>query len=230
MGGKSQQDNEAGEALADIALKQYQETQPLRSPLISRGTRFLRGNLDVAQSPMWGAARTGIDQSYSNAREDLFSTIPRGGALYGQLGDLSTDKARSMATARGQIAEGELNRALQLGTWGAAQGTSGLSAASAAQAQQIAAQNAAKGAKGQGLGQLGGAALSAYGMYAMGAMSDRRLKRDLRRVGTLANGVPVYRFRYVWGGLERVGVMAQDVPWAAVMTPSGYLAVDYSRI
>lgn len=60
--------------------------------------------------------------------------------------------------------------------------------------------------------------------------SDRRLKKDIKRVGQTDNGTPIYSYRYIWGGPVQIGVMAQDVPDAAVMTDSGYLKVDYERV
>lgn len=67
------------------------------------------------------------------------------------------------------------------------------------------------------------------------AMSDRRLKTDIRRVGTLANGIPVYSFRYKAGGPQMTGVMADEVeqilPHAVVKGAwMGYDAVDYSQL
>ena len=64
----------------------------------------------------------------------------------------------------------------------------------------------------------------------IGLFSDRRLKTDIRRVGQTDEGTPIYTYRYVWGGPVQMGVMAQDVPDAAVMTPSGFLAVDYGEV
>jgi Chaperone of endosialidase len=76
-----------------------------------------------------------------------------------------------------------------------------------------------------GLFQLGGAAIGA---------SDRRLKRDIKRVGTLANGLPVYEYRYVWGLKRHVGVMAQDVLKAGIDAVvrhwTGFLMVDYGKL
>jgi hypothetical protein len=46
---------------------------------------------------------------------------------------------------------------------------------------------------------------------AAGAMSDRRAKQDIKQVGTLDNGLPVYLFRYKHGGPFQIGLMAQDV-------------------
>ncbi len=64
--------------------------------------------------------------------------------------------------------------------------------------------------------------------------SDIRLKTDITRVGTAANGLPLYHFRY--HGLPAVyeGVMAQDVlarfPDAVVVRPGGVLAVKYDML
>lgn len=82
----------------------------------------------------------------------------------------------------------------------------------------------------QGLfGLLGNAAMaSAY------AWSDRRLKRDARVVGKLPNGLPLYRFRYLWSDAEETGVMADDVrailPHAVKRMPNGFDAVNYAEI
>lgn len=73
-----------------------------------------------------------------------------------------------------------------------------------------------------------GAAGNAGGFSAL--FSDERLKKDIKRVGTTDAGIPIYTYRYVWGGPIHMGVMAQDVPDAAHMTSSGYLAVDYAEV
>lgn len=89
---------------------------------------------------------------------------------------------------------------------------------------QIASQNAS------GIGSLVGG----LGMAGILAFSDRRLKEDIHKVGALKSGLPVYTFRYKGDPQIRMGVMAQDVkkkqPGAVAITPSGYMAVDYSRV
>ncbi|MDK8874409.1 tail fiber domain-containing protein [Paracoccus sp. SSJ] len=82
-----------------------------------------------------------------------------------------------------------------------------------------------------GMGGLFGLA-GTLGMGAMkyGLLSDRRLKTDVQRVGTTDGGVPIYTYRYVWGGPVHMGVMAQDVPEAAFEAEGGFLAVDYSKV
>ena len=81
----------------------------------------------------------------------------------------------------------------------------------------------------QGLYGLGGAGAQAAGW----AWSDRRLKRDIRRIGTLPSGLAVYSFRYLGSAAPHVGVMAQEAKARfpeAVAEFDGFLAVDYGRI
>jgi hypothetical protein len=65
-------------------------------------------------------------------------------------------------------------------------------------------------------------------------VSDRRLKRDIRQVGVLPNGLKLYSYRYVWGATRIVGVMADEVeavmPSAVVVHRSGYKMVDYGKL
>lgn len=64
--------------------------------------------------------------------------------------------------------------------------------------------------------------------------SDARLKTDIIPVGTAANGLTLYQFRYQ--GLPTIyeGVMAQEVlthsPDAIVHLPLGLMAVDYAKL
>jgi hypothetical protein len=61
--------------------------------------------------------------------------------------------------------------------------------------------------------------------------SDRRLKDSIRRVGTAANGLPIYSYRYKSGGPLQIGFMADEVekvkPWA-VIERDGFKMVNYS--
>ncbi len=66
--------------------------------------------------------------------------------------------------------------------------------------------------------------------------SDRRLKRDIALLATMANGMKLYAFRYNWSDTIYVGLMAQDLlvnrDWrgAVVRQPSGYYAVNYAML
>lgn len=83
-----------------------------------------------------------------------------------------------------------------------------------------------------GLFGLGGSILGAAGQAGgFGALfSDRRLKSNIRRVGTLDNGLAVYSYT-MDGGPVQIGVMADEVeavrPDAVIQHPSGFLMVDY---
>jgi hypothetical protein len=62
--------------------------------------------------------------------------------------------------------------------------------------------------------------------------SDEGLKTDIKRVGTLDNGLPVYTFRYRGTSKIQMGVMAQDVEKvlpAAVEDFGSYKIVDYEK-
>jgi len=64
--------------------------------------------------------------------------------------------------------------------------------------------------------------------------SDIRLKRDIRQVDRLPNGLALYRYCYLWSDTVYVGVMAQEVaqvfPDAVAHGADGYLRVDYVRL
>ena len=97
---------------------------------------------------------------------------------------------------------------------------------------QLSSSNAAMG----GLFGLGGSLLGGLAKNtSLGSIfSDARLKRDVRRIGTGARGLPVYSFRYAWDRARRVGFMAQEVarvaPHAVVRHESGFLMVNYGAI
>lgn len=82
----------------------------------------------------------------------------------------------------------------------------------------------------------GGEAASGIGAGLGGLMalfSDRRLKTDAVRLGTLDNGLPFYVFKYRNGMMLHVGVMADEVervhPEAVFTMPDGMKMVDYAR-
>jgi hypothetical protein len=63
--------------------------------------------------------------------------------------------------------------------------------------------------------------------------SDRRLKKNIKQIGTRPDGLNVYEFDYIWGGDRQVGLMAQEVQGVypgAVSESGGYLMVDYSKV
>ena len=99
--------------------------------------------------------------------------------------------------------------------------------------QQMAGRNAAL----QGLYGLGGAGLMFGGLTHGGTggwtFSDRRLKRNIEKVGETYDGLGLYRFTYIWGGGAQIGLMADEVKRArpdAVRAIHSFDAVDYSMV
>lgn len=82
------------------------------------------------------------------------------------------------------------------------------------------------GSRGGGMG--GGGGMSGGGGGPM-PMSDKRLKHNYQIVGKSPSGINIWEFSYLGSDDRYVGVMAQEVPNAAVMTDSGFYAVDYSK-
>lgn len=64
--------------------------------------------------------------------------------------------------------------------------------------------------------------------------SDIRLKTEICQIGVASNGLALYSYRYLWGGAQQIGHMAQEVaavfPDAVRRHPSGFLMVDYSKV
>ena len=65
-------------------------------------------------------------------------------------------------------------------------------------------------------------------------ISDRKLKENINRIGTTAQGLPFYSFSYIGQSSVYAGVMAQDVlavmPEAVHLSDSGYYSVDYRKL
>jgi hypothetical protein len=164
---------------------------------------------------------------------------------YGRLGGLAGvggTVAQQLANAGMGSTEllARLGQASATGTGVAAQ-TSGSNIANLMQ-QQGAAQAGAEMAKGQAmagifnlpaqfLGMQYGAKVGTPGFGSI--FSDRRLKRNITKIGTRPDGLGVYEFEYVWGGGRQIGLMAQEVQEVypdAVGEAGGYLTVNYSKV
>lgn len=62
------------------------------------------------------------------------------------------------------------------------------------------------------------------------AFSDRRLKKNIKRIGETAGGTPVYSYDYIWGGGKQVGVMADEVSYAVAGQVNGFDVVNYGAV
>lgn len=92
--------------------------------------------------------------------------------------------------------------------------------------------NQAQANRSQGLGSIFGALGSLGGAAIMA--SDIRLKENLKRIGTLANGIATYTFNYIGDRMPQFGVMAQEVrnvlPDAVIEREDGMLYVNYRKV
>jgi len=84
-----------------------------------------------------------------------------------------------------------------------------------------------------GLGTDALGAMSSAGAFApLLALSDRSLKRNIKHLGFIANGLPYYSFKYLWSDTPQIGLMADEVEQLhpdAVHRIGGYKAVDYGK-
>jgi hypothetical protein len=76
-------------------------------------------------------------------------------------------------------------------------------------------------------GLLGG--IGSVAQAAPFAFSDRRLKKNIRRIGTYKS-YPLYEYDYIWGQ-HAIGVMSDEIPAEFVVKhSSGYDMVNYGRL
>lgn len=78
-----------------------------------------------------------------------------------------------------------------------------------------------------GIGQLGAAA-------APWLLSDERTKTDIKKIGSMGQGLPLYSYRYKGTDSPQVGVLAQEAqkvaPEAVKRGDDGYLRVNYPKL
>lgn len=95
---------------------------------------------------------------------------------------------------------------------------------------------AGAGAAAEGLGLMGTLGSIGEGIVAalpfLGFLSDERAKHDIKKVGTLFDGQPVYRYSYNGDDRTQMGLLAQKVEKArpeAVGLAGGMKMVDYEK-
>lgn len=204
------------------------------------------GTLNTAFSPVLGATGTGASALQNllglggdpSAQNAAFQTF-RDSTGYQDQMRAGQEAITGSAAARGLLNSGSTAKALtQFGQGLADQSFNsyldnllkysniGLQAGSvlggAGQTQQ------SSGKSKSGLGGLIGGAFSPI------AVSDRRLKKNIFKVGKMDNGLNIYQYRYLDNSGPHVGVMADEVakiaPEALGPTIDGYQTVDYSKL
>ena len=236
---------------AGIAREQWDTYKTTGLPALKR----LQAEVDNYDSPgriamEEGRAATDVGQAYDRERTSLMNSMARFGMRPGSgrftsaLRSLALGRAADTAGAKTGARIGVLDRALahrfnmtgiMHGVAGAAQaglGSAGRGLGNLAggmRSERMAVMQAGaqhSGGMMAGLGNLVGSGIGAWA-----ALSDRRLKRNIRRIERLPNGLGVYEFTYLDND-EAVftGVMAHEVIHVMpehVGEFNGFLTVDY---
>lgn len=152
---------QAAQAQTQLAQQLVSQTDPLRQELVGDAEAFLSGGRDVSGLPEFGAFKSSAEGQFGRARDAIIANTQEGGGLTAALAQLEGQRAGTQAVFEGGLAGDEINRALQLGTFGAAQGSQGLSSAGFIQAQRAAAESQSNAGKAGGLGSAAGSGLAA---------------------------------------------------------------------
>tara|TARA_R110000823_G_scaffold51504_1_gene128318 strand:- start:309 stop:1214 length:906 start_codon:yes stop_codon:yes gene_type:complete len=111
---------------------------------------------------------------------------------------------------------------------------SGMAGANAGVQSAYANQMSGFGAQASMLNSQVGAAAAITGAAVGGAMqSDRKLKKNINKIGESPSGLNIYSFKYKDSKYGRglfQGVMSDEIPQEAVGTRDGYDTVDYSML
>jgi hypothetical protein len=213
--GLAQQSADLGASLRSQA---YQQGLQLASNNANANNTNSLGALTGAAGAGTNAANSGVNASSSAINDQK--------GLY----DLATGGASGQQQAQQANLDNQ-NAQFQSGTqspYAALQGLMGIIGANNWGGQTTGTSTTTKTPSAfETIGGLLGAGASAAKLF-----SDERLKTDIKRVGTLDNGLPVYTFRYRGTSKIQMGVMAQDVERVkpdAVEDFGSYMIVDYEK-
>jgi len=188
-----------------------------------------RPSLDVKGAPKPQPAKSGLGElaQAANAGKSLY----KGGELAADKLGLGASPTATSATSTGVIPEAiDLTSGAGLAA-GAPEAAALVPEALAGGEALAGAGLAAEGAGLMGtLGTAGTAIMEALPFLAF--LSDERAKHDIKKVGTLFDGQPVYRFAYDGDDKTRMGLIAQKVEKGhpeAVGLAGGMKTVDYRR-
>lgn len=186
------------------------------------------------------AAEAGAATRARDAAKTLGMALTGDAANFGRGGQSGILGFGAAASGNSTSAAGVAQGAIGAASNGASNMNTGLGLASRAYGANLdaytklnAASMDAQAQSSQGAGQL-------LGLVAQAAIthgSDRRIKRDIRKVADLAHGIGLYVFHYLWDAATaplRIGYMADEVvkvfPHAVHYDRNGYARVDYSKV
>lgn len=240
-------DTKLGIGRASLLLGQDFAQQDLQNRLLEQGQRFgqLQSSLGLGQNIAQqqfgqtqaglglglGARTQGASSLGSLAQTNFANELTGNTQTFNQLRDLlGIGQASAAGVGAGNLSAGQNIAGLLTGA-GNAQ-AAGIIGASNAQTQG--SQNllnllsGAAGGAGASVAAGGGA-----GIGALAGLSDFRVKKNIRKITQMANGLTVYLYKYIFGGGWQVGYMAQEVekiyPYA-VGEINGIKFVNYGAI
>ena len=215
----------ASSHLAHMAQAFFTEATPARQELLSQFEELLTTGGVGARQPIIRKAVEGSKRATSKSLQALEGDLARTGLAGTPFGEnIRAGTRREGEFAASQIAPNMAMQLLQmipnflLGQGNVA--ISGMGQAAGAQAQEQ---------------MVGPAWLQAIfsGLGAGAAVCDRRLKKNIRALGTFM-GIPLYEFEYLWDSIKRIGPMAQDLllikPEAVFVHSSGYYGVYLTKL
>jgi len=226
-------------ALGDVERNYQQQQRALSSQAIGAGA-FGGGREGVQRGILGGEYLRQVGDVSGRLRQTGFES---GAARF------AADRATQLGAAQSQL--GALSGAAQgIGQFGAA--ARGIEQAGLAEAYRDFVEQQQYGTEQvrQVIGALSGAPIRSYGEERSGftsqvlggpspfgqiigaaqAFSDIRLKNNINLIGKSPSGINIYTFTYKGDDKVYQGVMAHQVPHAAILDNSGYLKVDYSKI
>jgi hypothetical protein len=187
-------DNPYGGALSKMAKEYWGETDPLRTSIINQaggfmgltnpvtvgkgkdartfdwgGSTYGNTNFPSQYSPVMNAARSGIENAYSQGRQNIIGNVPGGGARIEALSGLEGNRAGQYGQLYSNTAQDMYNKIYGLSTGTAPNAAmTGLGTAGSLQAMSNQQANSMTSSKNQmdmlggvGLGQIGGSLISA---------------------------------------------------------------------
>ena len=211
--------------------------------------------LDAAQSLLAGSeadARTrlaaiGAAPSLLGADQALISQAAQLGGLARGVDQAALDAIAAQANQQNILDQNELNAYLSAAGLGS--GLFGTTTTKSGGAPSALNQGLGGALAGAGLAQTIGSsaftpamgALGGGGLGLLGFLSDRRLKKDIKQIGTHANGLAMYSWQWNDEAQSRgfdiyptEGFMAQEArevyPQHVHVHPSGYLMLDYASL
>lgn len=187
------------------------------------------------------AAKSGYNNylqmaGYQPAMTQLSRNITGQGAAAGMLNSGSTAKAFQDrgATLNNQFFNNYLQQLNGLSQSGLAAGNLLAGTGQRSTSTSTSTGTSTGSGTGESKGILGSIGSAVGGIASI--FSDRRLKRDIVRVGEYADGLGKYLYRYAWDmfGDLREGVMADEVaklrPWALGPKRFGFATVNYGAL